>query len=271
MTGWAPQTAEVIDHGYGGSRGGAAITGAVIHHTTSQGGPSYVAGWNSRNSHPTYHVNVHGRVTGIVNPTRRPYSTGNGVDAFAITFEVDDEEIGGDWKISDASIAAVTAVIAWHAAQSPRAGHPIEVNDPAATQSGFWVGWHKQYVNTACPGPYMIQHIPAIVTAANRGKPPVITPPPPPPSTPGKLVVDGVMGPLTLEAWQRALGVAADGVFGPISTRALQAHLGGLTVDGDFGPNTRRRLQIRLGVVADTVIGPQTIRALQTRLNAGTF
>lgn len=299
MTGFAPQTAEVIDHGFGGSRGGAQITGAVIHHTTGQGGPGYVANANSRNSHPTYHVGVDGRVTGIVNPARRPYSTANGVDAMAITFEVDDEEIGGDWKISDAAMAAVAAVIAWHAAQSPRAGHPIEVNNPSATQAGFFVGWHQQYVNTACPGPFMIRHIPAIVAAANGGEPPVVTPPtaPPPAHTSNKLDVDGDLGPKTIARWQQVVGTPVDGVISTphsalvarvqelLNARGQHGYNGKpLVVDGQgIASNSAHRvgkfqtiyaLQTYLGTPADgyeDAHDSAVIRALQERLNTGTF
>jgi peptidoglycan hydrolase-like protein with peptidoglycan-binding domain len=87
---------------------------------------------------------------------------------------------------------------------------------------------------------------------------------------PGAITVDGVWGPDTTRALQRALAVGVDGVLGPQTYRALQARIGA-AVDGVFGPNSRRALQRYLGVAADGVVGPVTVRALQARLSAGRF
>lgn len=84
------------------------------------------------------------------------------------------------------------------------------------------------------------------------------------------LVVDGDFGPATKKALQSALGVTVDGDFGPASTRALQDFLG-VPADGDWGPQTTRALQGFLGVAVDGDFGPASTRALQERLNAGTF
>jgi len=86
----------------------------------------------------------------------------------------------------------------------------------------------------------------------------------------GGLVVDGIVGPATIRAEQRALGVAADGIIGPNTIRARQRKVG-TAADGLDGPNTRRAWQRYLGVTADGIVGPNTIRALQRRLNAGTY
>ena len=96
------------------------------------------------------------------------------------------------------------------------------------------------------------------------------------------LQVDGVCGPLTIKALQRALNrtdgfdLDVDGEFGPITKRALQRFLNrvdsaGLTVDGIVGTLTRKALQRHLGVTADGVWGPLTTKALQRRLNLGTL
>ncbi|MFD7687882.1 N-acetylmuramoyl-L-alanine amidase [Streptomyces sp. NPDC059781] len=95
-----------------------------------------------------------------------------------------------------------------------------------------------------------------------------------------RLDVDGVFGPATVAATQRAVGATADGQWGPASVRALQQHLNnwgsaGLTVDGDMGPATVSALQRHLnkmtkaGLGVDGVWGPATVRALQKALNLG--
>lgn len=276
MADWYPGLTRVIDNGYGGTRGGAQITGAVIHHAASTDALGYVAGYNNRSSHPTYYVDKDGKVYGIVHPDRRPFSTANPVDASAVTFEVENLAAGGDWPVSQPSMDAVAAVIAFHAAQSPRAGHPIVKNKPVVTQTGFWVGWHSQYAATACPGPFLLSQMDQIIAKANRdmGIPapaPVHTPPAAPAhSGPAPLAVDGIWGGLTTAALQRSLGVLADGIIGPVTIKALQ-HRIGVAADGIIGPITRKALQRRLGTYPDGIWGPITIRALQRRLNAGTF
>jgi len=87
---------------------------------------------------------------------------------------------------------------------------------------------------------------------------------------PGAIAVDGVWGPETTRALQRALGVPADGILGPQTYRALQQRVGAV-VDGIYGPASRRALQRYLGVAADGIVGPQTVRALQARLSVGRF
>lgn len=81
------------------------------------------------------------------------------------------------------------------------------------------------------------------------------------------LVVDGDLGPRTITAMQRWLGVTPDGQWGPITTRALQARVG-VRADGIRGPQTIRGLQRLVGAATDGILGPQTIRALQRYLNA---
>lgn len=90
------------------------------------------------------------------------------------------------------------------------------------------------------------------------------------------LVVDGVYGPLTCAAEQRALGVTDDGIRGPITIRAEQARTGA-GQDGIDGPDTNRHLQAYLnarigaGLAVDGIRGSLTIKALQSALNAGSF
>ncbi|MEU4473130.1 peptidoglycan-binding protein [Micromonospora sp. NPDC023888] len=97
-----------------------------------------------------------------------------------------------------------------------------------------------------------------------------------------RIVVDGVFGPTTVTALQRAIGAAPDGQWGPGSIRALQHHLNtwadaGLAVDGGMGPATVRALQQHLnrmvgaGLTVDALWGPSTVRAVQNAINLGRF
>lgn len=278
MAEWYPGVVQVIDNGYGGSRGGAAITGAVIHHAASTDALGYVAGYNNRSSHPTYYVDKDGKVYGIVHPDRRPFSTANPVDASAVTFEVENLAAGGDWPVSQLSMDAVSDVIAFHAAQSPRAGHPIVKNKPVVTQTGFWVGWHSQYAATACPGPFLLSQIDDIIAKANAASgvaAPAAPLPAAPPATPAsafspevlwqqeRLVahgfnpgpLDGIRGPMTIAAtkmFQKAKGLDPDGIVGPATRPRLAA-----------APNANaKRPTLRRGATGTHV------RYLQERLSA---
>lgn len=297
MSTWAPGTI-VRDNGFGGSRGGASVIGAIVHHTASRDALDYVANANSRDSHPTYYVRSDGAAFGIVHPDRRPFSTANGVDAFSITFEVENSGIGGDWPVTDAAAATVARIIKHHADESPRRGRPVEVNDPARTQAGFFVGWHSQYVATGCPGPNLLSRIPAIVDASNSG----VAPAPTPGggggtgSPSGLIAEDGVLGPETIGKLQRALagkgyysgnidGVIDDG--DSLTVRGLQRYLNdadhaGLVVDGagfwqSGPPATYTNAAVQRHVGAPVVDGyfdvpvSNGIRLLQAQLNAGKF
>jgi hypothetical protein len=168
MTEWYPRVAGVQDNGFGGSRNGQSINGVVIHHVAGTNGLNYVANANTRNSHPTYHIARSGAVTGIVHPDRRPYSTGGQPDPSAVTFEIDNSSVGGDWPVTAESVEALIDVIIYHASQSPRAGKGFARNNPSVKQAEFFIAWHKQYSATACPGPFLMSQLDYIVSECNR-------------------------------------------------------------------------------------------------------
>jgi hypothetical protein len=128
----------------------------------------YVANANSRNSHPTYHISNSGAVTGIVNPSRRPFSTGGVPDPNAVTFEIDNSSTGGDWPISAAALDSLIDVIVFHGSQSPRAGKGFAKNIKGQAQSEFFVAWHSQYSATACPGPFIMSQLDYIISECNK-------------------------------------------------------------------------------------------------------
>lgn len=167
MAKWAATTDKVIDKGFGGGKR-ATPRGAVLHHGAGADVLGYVANANSRDSHPTYHVASSGRVTGVVHPDRRPFSTAHGVDNLAITFEIDNSKTGGDWPVSDAALNAVVDVIVDHARQ---AGYSkVALNKFNENQAGkeFFIAWHSQYTSTACPGPYVMGKRDWIVAECNH-------------------------------------------------------------------------------------------------------
>ena len=83
-----------------------------------------------------------------------------------------------------------------------------------------------------------------------------------------RLTTDGGIGPLTLSAMQRWLGVSVTGSFDSTTVRALQARVG-TTVDGGWGPNSMAAMQSYLGISRDgaSTWNTRTVNALQAYLN----
>ena len=245
---WYPKISGIQDNGFGGSRNGQPINGAVIHHVAGTNGLSYVANANTRNSHPTYHIARSGAVTGIVNPERRPHSTGGAPDPNAVSFEIDNSSTGGDWPISSESLEALIDVIVFHASQSPRAGKGFAKNQPSVAQPEFFIAWHSQYKSTACPGPFIMSQLDYIVDECNKRASGVAPTAPVPANSSGKPALSGSLkigstGEV-VRYIQSVLGITVDGQFGPITDRAVRAFqsANGLKVDGIVGPITYGRL-----------------------------
>lgn len=250
---WYPKVSGIQDNGFGSSRNGQPINGVVIHHVAGTSGLRYVANANSRNSHPTYHISNNGAVTGIVNPSRRPFSTGGVPDPNSVTFEIDNSSAGGDWPISAAALDSLIDVIVFHGSQSPRSGKGFAKNIKGQAQSEFFIAWHSQYSATACPGPFIMSQLDYIVSECNKrasgvapAPAPAVTPPPAPKPTKPRLSASlrrGSTG-TNVRYLQTVLGLKVDGQFGPITDRAVRAFQSaqGIKVDGIVGPITWGRL-----------------------------
>lgn len=133
---------------------------------------------------------------------------------------------------------------------------------------------HRDGIATQCPGTPVYSWLEAGLPAPRGATTPVVEPvstrptyPAPAPVKTGALAVDGILGPATIRALQRVIGVTQDGVLGPVSRRALQRWLD-VAQDGSVGPITTKALQRKVGATADGAWGPLTTKALQRWLNA---
>lgn len=221
-----------MDNGFGKSRNGDQVEGCIPHIVAGTNGRDYVANWNSRNSHPTYHIADDGTVTGIVHPDRRPTSTYPGtIDQRAVTVEIDNTRTGHPWPVSLAALAALAIIVRHHYNESPRAGKGIALNDPDRTQSQFFIGWHAQYRAVECPGPTLLAAFPGVIESALSGAavtPGTPKPTPVPASNAGgaSVVRRGAAGDMVrwVQERLRAHSIIVDG--------------NRITVDGNYGAQT---------------------------------
>ncbi len=84
----------------------------------------------------------------------------------------------------------------------------------------------------------------------------------------GKLVVDGVRGPMTNRAIERWVGGSVNGSISRSDVKALQRKVGS-TPDGAVGPRTIRALQTKIGAKKNgsRTLDHATVRTLQAYLN----
>lgn len=117
-----------------------------------------------RRSSASYGVDSQGRVGLYVEEGNRPWTSGNREnDHQAVTIEVANEEIGGEWRVSGAAYEAVLALCADVCQRN---------GIPALTYTGDETGnltTHNMFnPETECPGPYLESRMAEIAAGVNR-------------------------------------------------------------------------------------------------------
>jgi cell division septation protein DedD len=132
---------------------------------------------SSRQMSPTVSVHTDGTVYAWVPEEMRPWTTGSyTADQDALTLEIANDEIGGDWHVSDTAYDTAVAICAeW----CKRYG----IDPHWAPGAMGTLQMHKEWAPTACPGPYLSRKIEsgqmeADIKAAMNPKPPTPTPKP---------------------------------------------------------------------------------------------
>ena len=145
------------------------VNAVVIHYTAAvvREAQEVINYWqkNDKYSSANYIIDVAGRITGVVNETMRPYTTGSyglgadDIDDHAITIEVSTDQKDSD-HVSGLSIDALTKLLA----------------DIGERYGIYWkftgdktgnVHAHRWYQNTPCPGDYLFGKFDLIVDIAN--------------------------------------------------------------------------------------------------------
>ena len=140
------------------SRNGRGISRIIVHHWAG------TAGGDSRLTNPSADVSANyilysnGTLIGQVPEEYRAWTSGSWeVDSPSITIEVQNSGVGGDWPVSDAAINKLTQLIA---DLGRRYGW-------GSISFGAQVRGHREFVATACPGPYLWARLPQIAANAN--------------------------------------------------------------------------------------------------------
>lgn len=167
-------------HGKWSGRGGKTPGFIIPHHMAGDLSVDqfYAIMASARQMSPTVSVHTDGTVYAWVPEEMRPWTTGSyTADQDALTMEIANDEIGGDWHISDTAYNTAVAIAAeW----CKRYGI-----DPYWKPGAMGtIQMHKEWAPTACPGPYMSRKIESgefeeDVRAAMNPKPPTPTPPKP--------------------------------------------------------------------------------------------
>ncbi len=198
--------------------------------------------FQSSKSSSNYGIGTDGRVGMYVEEANRSWASSNpSNDHRAVTIEVANDEIGGDWHVSDTAFAKLIDLCVDICQRNG-----IE----KLTYTGSTAGnltLHKMFVATTCPGPYLEGKMPYIANEVNKRL--------------------GVQPEEKTEVCKVELRVLRHGAKGD-DVKAMQMLLigrgfscGSAGADGIFGYATGkavRALQKSTGLVQDEICGPAT-------------
>lgn len=211
----------------GTSRNGHRVERVILHHMAGwfRTSVNFMKSRNSRGSCSTYAVGD-GQMICLIDEDFRPSSTGWQNDQNAITFEIANSQIGGNWPVDERSLEIVACTIA---DISIRHGWDD-------IRKGIEVRWHSQFSQTACPGPFVLSRIDWIVARAKQVRAELLggSAPKPTPSGSTYTVVKGDtlsgIGGKTGVAWKSI--ASANGISAPYVIRPGQK----LTIPGGSTP-----------------------------------
>ena len=113
----------------------------------------------SRNGSSTYGIGTDGRIACYVDEFNTPWTNSNwNSNCESITIETANDQIGGDWHVSDTALNSLIRLVADIAKR-----HNLGV-----LKRGVNLTWHSMFVATTCPGPYLMSKIDYIIQEANK-------------------------------------------------------------------------------------------------------
>lgn len=248
------------------SRNGKKISKITIHHMAGNLSVETCGSvFQTRQASSTYGVDSNGRVGLYVDESNRPWTSSNKAnDEVAVTIEVANDQIGGQWHVSDKALAKTIDLCVDICKRNG-----IKKLVYTGTSSGNLTR-HNMFAATACPGPYLQSKFPYIAQEVNKrlgsgGG-----------STTTQLEVDGIFGyesTVRLQAW---LGTYQDGIISG-QTATVKPYITSLvsaTYEGG-GSACIKALQKKIVSygpgMADGLCGKKTVLALQKFLKANNF
>ena len=142
-----------------------SIDKITIHHmagnlTVEQCGGVFAP--SSREASANYGIGTDGRVGLYVDEANRSWCSSNSAnDNRAITIEVANDEVGGDWHVSDTALAKLITLCSDICKRND-----IAKLNYTGDKSGN-LTMHKWFAATACPGPYLESKFPYIAEQVN--------------------------------------------------------------------------------------------------------
>lgn len=252
------------------SRLGNKITTITIHHMAGildveTVGRIFSDGYREASSN--YAIDNNLEVGMYVEEKDRSWASSNGDnDRKAVTIELANDEVGGDWHVAD---KVIEKCIELCVDICQRNG--IKALNYTGDTSGNLTK-HCWFAATLCPGPYLGSKFPYIAASVNarlNGAQPI---PQPDPKPDDLLEEDGIFGPLSVKALQKLSGFKETGVF-ESQEKSLAKYWPALTAVtyGDNGSPAVKALQEYLtgrGFPCDPdgYLGPETIKAWRSWL-----
>lgn len=143
------------------------ITKITIHHmagrlTAQACGTVFLP--KSRKASSTYGIGYDGQIGQYVDEADAPWTSSDyDNDNRAITIEVSNSEMGGDWPISEESMEALLSLCVDICKRNPGIGKLNYTGDKTGNLT-----MHKWFAATGCPGPYLESKFPYIAEEVNR-------------------------------------------------------------------------------------------------------
>ena len=142
-----------------------SIDKITIHHmagnlTVEQCGGVFAP--SSREASANYGIGTDGRVGLYVDEANRSWCSSNSAnDNRAVTIEVANDEVGGDWHVSDTALAKLITLCS----DICKRNNIAKLNYTSDKSGNLTM--HKWFAATACPGPYLESKFPYIAEQVN--------------------------------------------------------------------------------------------------------
>ena len=158
----ATETYPAYEGNFTYGRSGRKIEAITIHHmagvlTAKQCGEIFQTPGRDASSH--YGIGKNGEIACYVGEENTAWCNSNwDSNCKSVTIETSNDENGGNWHVSDASLNSLIRLVADIAKR----------NGLGTLVKGQNVTWHSMFANTNCPGPYLMSQFDRIIAEANK-------------------------------------------------------------------------------------------------------